>query len=75
MGGFCLLVELHRKGFAPVACAAALLKYLLMCGGGISENIFAHKPADATTHFLEAPLIQKEPLEVWLCCCESLSVN
>ena len=24
MGGFCLLVELHREGFAPAACAACL---------------------------------------------------
>ena len=24
MGGFCLLVELHQKGFAPSACAAGL---------------------------------------------------
>ena len=24
MGGFCLLVELHRKGSAPAACAAGL---------------------------------------------------
>ena len=25
MGGFCLLVELHREGSAPAACAAGLL--------------------------------------------------
>ena len=24
MGGFCLLVELHREGSAPAACAAGL---------------------------------------------------
>ena len=27
MGGFCLLVELHRVGSAPAACAAGLLEY------------------------------------------------
>ena len=26
MGGFCLLVELHREGSAPAACAAGLFQ-------------------------------------------------
>ena len=36
MGGFCLLVELHRDGSAPADCAAALFKKVLalhlVCG-------------------------------------------
>ena len=28
MGGFCLLVELHREGSAPAGCTTGLLKYL-----------------------------------------------
>ena len=36
MGGFCLLVELHRDGSAHAACAAAFLKKVLalhlVCG-------------------------------------------
>ena len=27
MGGFCLLVELHREGSVPAACAAGLFSY------------------------------------------------
>ena len=32
MGGFCLLVELHREGSAPAACTAGfLLKFAEAC--------------------------------------------
>ena len=39
MGGFCLVVEFHRKGSAPAACAAGLFSYMTQfeiecrCGG------------------------------------------
>ena len=36
MGGFCLLVELHREGFAPTACAAGLFTLAL---GNIHSTI------------------------------------
>ena len=48
MGGICLLVELHREGSAPAACAAGLffspsLKTLLYCNrlvpGGTEEKL------------------------------------
>ena len=34
MGGFCLLVELHREGSAPAACAAGLF-FKKVCFTGV----------------------------------------
>ena len=41
MDGFCLLVELHQKGYAPSFCAAGLFIYII-------ENLFqcAYKKED-----------------------------
>ena len=39
MGGFCLLVDMHREGSAPAACAAGLFKGYIKYFKSIIINI------------------------------------
>ena len=71
MGGFCLLMELHRKGSAPAACAAGLFNYTQMKMKNLSpptENINSLREACGNVRTTAVTAFAEDYLATdWLC--------